>query len=335
MSAEKKRELIELVRRSPQPKRTTIAELGLSRSTFYRWQRRYRAQGEVGLVDRKPEPGAVWNRLRPAEQTAILETALQQPDLSPRELACQVTDHAGFTVSEATVYRVLKRHGLNRSITLVGFPAGQEFRVKTTAPNQLWQSDASYYFVVGWGWYYSIEVLDDFSRFVLASDLKPDMTADSISDVVEQAIAFTGMRQVPIEDRTKFLSDHGSGYLARAFEEYLRMLAIRHIYCAPHHPQTNGKIERFHETLRARMNLLVYTSPDELRRTMQAFIDYYNHRRYHEAIGNVTPADVYYGRREEILRRRAEQKQCTIEQRLRYNLGRCNLKLKGELNPKV
>jgi putative transposase len=334
VSAEKKRELIEWVRRSPQPKRTTIAELGLSRSTFYRWQQRYRAQGELGLVDRKPEPGAVWNRLRPAEQTAILETALQQPDLSPRELACYVTDHAGFTVSEATVYRVLKRHGLNRSITLVGFPAGKQFRVKTTAPNQLWQSDASYYFVVGWGWYYSIEVLDDFSRFVLASDLKPDMTADSISDVVEQAIAFTGMRQVPVENRTKLLSDHGSGYLARAFEEYLRMQAIRHIYCAPHHPQTNGKIERFHETLRARMNLLVYTSPDELSRTMQDFIDYYNHRRYHEAIGNVTPADVYYGRREEILRRRAEQKQRTIEQRLRYNLGRWNQEPRVDLKLK-
>jgi len=335
VSADKKRELIELVRRSPQPKRTTIAELGLSRSTFYRWQRRYRDQGEAGLVDRKPEPGTVWNRLRPAEKTTILETALQQPDLSPRELACYVTDHAGFTVSEATVYRVLKRYGLARTITLVGFPAGKEFRVKTTAPNQMWQSDASYYFVVGWGWYYSIEVLDDYSRFVLASDLKPDMTADSISDVVEQAVAFTGMRRVPIEDHTKLLSDHGSGYLARAFEEYLRILAIRHIYCAPHHPQTNGKIERFHETLRARMNLLVYTSPDELRRTMRDFIAYYNHRRYHEAIGNVTPADVYYGRREEILRRREEQKQPTLEQRLRYNLGRWNLKLTSELNPKV
>ena len=327
MSADKKRELIELVRRAPQPKQRTIAELGVARATFYRWQRRYRDQGEVGLVDRRPEPGAVWNRLRPAEQTAILEAALQQPDLSPRELACSVTDHAGFTVSEATVYRVLKRHGLNRSITLVGFPAGKEFRVKTTAPNQLWQSDASYYFVVGWGWYYSIAVLDDFSRFVLASDLKPDMTAHSISDVVEQAVTFTGMRQVPIEDRTKLLSDHGSGYLARVFEEYLRMLEIRHIYCAPHHPQTNGKIERFHETLRARMNLLVYTSPDELRRTMQDFIAYYNHRRYHEAIGNVTPADVYYGRRNQILRRREAQKQRTIEERLRYNLGRSNLKL--------
>jgi len=335
VSADKKRELIELVRRSPQPKRRTIAELGLSRSTFYRWQRRYREQGETGLVDRKPEPGTVWNRLRPAEKTTILETALQQPDLSSRELACHITDQAGFTVSEATVYRVLKQYGLNRAITLVGFPAGKEFRVKTTAPNQLWQSDASYYFVVGWGWYYSIEVLDDFSRFVLASNLKPDMTADSISDVVEQAVAFTGMRKVPVEDRTKLLSDHGSGYLARAFEEYLRMLSIRHIYCAPHHPQTNGKIERFHETLKTRMNLLIYTSPDELRRTMQEFIDYYNHRRYHEAIGNVTPADVYYGRREEILRRREEQKQRTIQERLRYNLGRSNLKLTGELESKV
>jgi transposase InsO family protein len=85
---------------------------------------------------------------------------------------------------------ILKRHGLNRTITLVGFSASKEFRVKTTAPNQLWQSDASYFFVVGWGWYYSILVLDDFSRFVLASDLKPDMTAHSISDVVEQAVEF-------------------------------------------------------------------------------------------------------------------------------------------------
>ena len=332
MSAEKKREMIELVRRAPQPKHRTIAELGLSRSTFYRWQRRYWDQGEQGLQDRKPEPGAVWNRLRPEEQAVILETALQLPDLSPRELACHVTDHAGFTVSEASVYRVLKRHGLNRSITLIGFPAGKEYRVKTTAPNQMWQSDCSYYFVVGWGWYYSIEVLDDFSRFVLASDLKADMTAESISDVVEAAVAFTGMRRVPIEDRTKLLSDRGSGYLARVFEEYLRMLEIRHIYCAPHHPQTNGKIERFHETLRARMNLLVYTSPDHLRRTMQDFIDYYNHRRYHEGIGNVTPADVYYGLREQILKRREELKQRTIQQRLRYNLGRWNQELTGGPN---
>jgi putative transposase len=335
MSADKKREVIELVRRSPLPKRATLAEMGLARSTFYRWQRRYREQGETGLVDRKPEPGAVWNRLRPEEQEQIVQEALRQPDLSPRELAFYLSDHAGFSVSEASVYRVLRRHGLNRTVELVGFPAGKEYRVKTTAPNQQWQSDASYFFVVGWGWYYFISVLDDYSRLILAWDLKPDMTAESISDVVEQAVAFTGMKQVPVEDRTKLLSDRGSGYLAQVFEDYLQMLHIRHILCAPHHPQTNGKLERFHETLKARLNLLVYTSPEELWRAMAEFIEYYNQRRYHEGIGNVTPADVYYGCREEILRRREEQKQRTIQRRLEYNLGRCNHPLTSELNPKV
>jgi RNA-directed DNA polymerase len=330
VSAAKKREVIELVRRSPQAKRATLWELGLARSTFYRWQRRYRDLGERGLVDRRPQPGAVWNKLPPAEQVAILATALEQPDLSPRELAFYVSDHAGFTVSEATVYRVVRRHGLNRTVELVGFPAGPEYRVKTTRINQQWQSDASYFFVVGWGWYYLISVLDDYSRLILAWALKPDMTAGSISAVVEQAVAWTGMKGVPVADRTRLLTDNGSGYVARAFEEYLRMLEIRHLRCSPHHPQTNGKLERFHQTLQARLNLLVYPSPEALERAMAEFIDYYNHHRYHEGIGNVTPADVYYGRREEILKRREELKEQTILRRLAYNLGRREPQLTGE-----
>lgn len=321
MGPEKKREVIDLVRRSPLPKRQTLAELGLSRSTYYRWQRRFRQQGEVGLVDRRPQPGTVWNRLTPQEEEKTLAEALRQPDRSPRELACWLTDHAGFSVSESTVYRVLKRHGLIREVKPVGFPAGKEYLVKTTRPNEQWQSDASYFFVVGWGWYYLISVLDDYSRFILAWDLKPDMTAESISEVVQQAVEWTGMEQVPVANRARLLSDRGSGYLARAFEDYLRALAIRHIYCSAHHPQTQGKLERFHETLKARLNLLVYTSPESLRAAMAEFIDFYKHRRYHERIGNVTPADVYYGRREEILKRREVQKQETLYQRFRYNLG--------------
>src|ERR1019366_9740023 len=171
--------------------------------TFYRWQKRLRAEGEAGLVDRRPEPGAVWNRLRPAEQETILAEALRQPDLSPRELAFYVSDHAGFAVSESTVYRILKRHGLVREINLVGFPAGKEYRIKTTRRNEQWQSDASYFFVVGWGWYYLISVLDDFSRMILAWKLMLDMTAASISEVVQAAGGFTGMRHVPIEDKTR------------------------------------------------------------------------------------------------------------------------------------
>jgi RNA-directed DNA polymerase len=164
-------------------------------------------------------------------------------------------------------------------------------------------------------------VLDDYSRFILAWDLKRDMTAQSISEVVQQAVEWTGMERVPVEDRTRFLSDRGPGFLARALEDYLRMLEIRHIYCSPCHPQTNGKLERFHETLKARLNLLIFTSPEALRAAMAEFIEFYRYRRYHEGIGNVTPADVYYGRREETLKRRKEQKQETREPRLQYDLG--------------
>ena len=247
--------------------------------------------------------------------------ALRQPELSSRELACWVTDQAGFSVSESSVYRVLKRHGLIREVKVLGFPAGKEYQVKTTRINEQWQSDASYFFVVGWVWYYLISVLDDYSRFILAWDLKLDMTAESISEVVQQAVEWTGMEQVPIEDRTRFLSDRGPGFLARALENYLRMLEIRHIYCSSYHPQTNGKLERFHETLQVRMNLLVFTSRAALRAAMTEFIEFYNYHRYHEGIGNVTPADVYYGRQEEILKRRKEQKQVTIDARFRHNLG--------------
>jgi putative transposase len=321
MRAERKREVIELVRKSPWPKRRTLAELGISRSTYYRWQRRYFEQGESGLLDRQPQPGRVWNRLRPEEERRIVTEGLRQPDWSSRELACWLTDHGGFSVSESTVYRVLKRHGLIREVELKGFPAGQEYRYKPQRVNEKWQSDASYFFVVGWGWYYLISVLDDYSRYILAWDLKSDMTAQSMSEVVQEAVEWTGMERVPVTDRSKLLTDRGSGYLARAFEDYLKTLSIRHIYCSPHHPQTNGKIERFHEPLKRRLNLLVYTTPGSLRRAMADFIDFYNHRRYHEGIGNVAPADVYYGRRDRILEQRRALKKATIVERCRYNLG--------------
>ena len=330
MPVGKKLEIVTLVNRSPVTKQETLQELGLPRSTFYRWQQRYRAQGEVGLLDRRPEPSSVWNRLRPAEQEAILAETLRQPDLSSRELAFHLSDHAGFAISESTVYRILKRHGLVREVKLLGFPAGPEYRVKTTRINQQWQSDASYFFVVGWGWYYLISVLDDFSRLILAWDLKRDMTAASIGDVVEQAVAFTGMRHVPLQDKPRLLTDNGPGFIAQALEDYLRMQSIRHIRCSPHHPQTNGKLERFHQTLKTRLNVLVYSSPEELQRAMAEFIEYYNHRRCHEGISNVAPADVYYGRREAILRRREEQKELTIQARLRYNLGRADLQPEGD-----
>ena len=173
-------------------------------------------------------------------------------------------------------------------------------------------------------------MLDDYSRFILAWGLKTDMTAASISELVEQAVEWAGMRQVPVEDHTRLVSDNWSSCLSHAFEDYLRMLQIWHIRCSPHLPQPSGKLERFHETSKARLNLLVSTSPEHLRVAMAEFIKSYSHSRYHERIGNVTPADVYYGRREGILKRKEEQHRQTLYERFQYNHSRTTNRATGE-----
>ena len=122
--------------------------------------------------------------------------------------------------------------------------AGKEYHQKTTAPHQLWATDASYFRVVGWGYYYLVTVMDDYSRFILAWKLQRDMAADSLIDVVQEAVDSTGMDTVPVQDRTRLLSDNGSGYVSRAFREYMGMVGIRHIL------EFNGDSYRFKESLR-------------------------------------------------------------------------------------
>ena len=119
--------------------------------------------------------------------------------------------------------------------------------------------------------------------------------------------------------RTSLLSDNGPGYVSRAFRDYLGMVGIKHILATPFHPQTNGKLERYHQTLKRDVNQVPYELPADLEAALAAFVSYYNYRRYHKALGNVTPSDVLRGRREEILARRKEVQTQTIQQRRRHN----------------
>jgi transposase InsO family protein len=157
--------------------------------------------------------------------------------------------------------------------------------------------------------------MDDYSRFILAWELKSDMAAGSLIDVVQKAVDFTGMTDVPVEDRTVLLSDNGAGYLSRQFEEYLRLVGVRHILASPYHPQTNGKIERYHRSIKDELNLVPHELPSELNQAISSFVEYYNHRRYHEGLGDVTPYDVYSGRHTEIMQRRKEAKSRTLQVR--------------------
>ena len=206
------------------------------------------------------------------------------PELSCRQLAAWITDNQGFSVSESSVYRILGREGLVKRPEM-RLAAGKEYHRKTTGPHQMWATDASYFRVVGWGYYYLVTVMDDYSRFILAHRLQQDMTADSFIEVVQDAVDTTSMDQVPVTDRTRLLSDNGPGYVSRAFRDYLGMVGIKHILATPFHPQTNGKLERCHQTIKRDVNQAPYELPGDLEAAIAAFVSYYNYRRYHKALG--------------------------------------------------
>jgi putative transposase len=313
MSITEKAMVLALVKESKTSKSQTLAEIGIPRRTYYNWVRGEKSGGKRA-VKRRP-----WNRVMEGEEQLVLGHARASPELSSRQLSLKLVDDYGCWISESTVYRILKREGLVKTAEVKGFAAGKEYHRKTKRPNEMWATDCSYLRVIDWGYYYLVTVMDDYSRYILAWDLKSDMTADSLIDVVQRAIDATGMCQVPVDDRTSLLSDNGAGYVSRAFGDYLRLLGMKHILAAPFHPQTNGKIERYHRTLKGDINQLPHEMPSELREAIEKFVEYYNHRRYHEALGNVTPADVYYGRKEEILAQRKEAKQNILKMRLKHN----------------
>jgi putative transposase len=163
-SASEKFEIIELVEQSSLSIRRTLAPIGIPRSTFYDWYSRYQEGGIEALEDGKPTPRRIWNKIPDKIRTAIVNLAFEEPDLSPRELAVNFTDTNGSFVSEASVYRLLKDHGLITSPAFILMKAADRFANPTTAPNQLWQTDFTYLKVIGWGWFYLSTVLDDLSR---------------------------------------------------------------------------------------------------------------------------------------------------------------------------
>lgn len=316
MSAVEKRKILALIADSGLPRSRALIQLGMPKSTYYRWLRR---QTEGRLQDKKGGSPLPWNKLSPEEVARIITQAQASPELSARQLALKIIDMDGWYVSESTVFRILKREGLIKPAEVIGFKASKEYHRKTQRPNELWATDCAHLKVIDWGWYYLVTVMDDYSRFILAWELKLDMAAGSLIDVVQQAVDLTGMTDVPVENRTALLSDNGSGYLSRQFGEYLRLIEVRHIIASPYHPQTNGKIERYHRSIKGELNLVPYAMPSELRESIQAFVDYYNFRRYHEGLGDVTPYDVYTGRRTKIIQRRKEAKNKTLQLRRDYN----------------
>ena len=313
--AAEKLEIIRLVEQSHLSVRRTLAKIGIPPTTFYRWYDRFVEHGPEGLEDRPSSPSRVWNRIPDAVRDRIVALALEEPELSPRELAVRFTDTEKYFVSEASVCRLLKSHDLITSPAYIVIKAADDFKDKTTAPNQMWQTDFTYLKVVGWGWFYLSTILDDYSRYVIGWKLCGNMRAVDVTDTLDIALAASGCDSAKVLHKPRLLSDHGSSYIAADLAEYLEDKGMKHIRGAPMHPQTQGKIERWHQTLKNRILLENYFLEGELQAAIAAFIDHYNNHRYHESIGNLTPADVYFGRGETILAERRRIKQQTIQNR--------------------
>ena len=293
----------------------TLARLDIHRSTFYAWLKRYETEGIDALEDRKPVPRSAWNKLPEDEQVAIVDLALEKPALSPREIAVTYTDEKERFVSESTVYRLLKARDLITSPAYILMQAGDKFQHPTTRVNEMWQTDFTYCKIIGWGWYYLSTILDDYSRFILAWRLCTTMAASDVSDTLDDALSFTGLDQVKVKHKPRLLSDNGPSYIASDLADYLDDKGMDHTRGRPYHPQTQGKIERWHRSLKNQILLENYYLPGALEQRIGEFVDYYNHERYHESLNNLTPADVYYGRGQQVLDRREQIKLNTLAMR--------------------
>jgi putative transposase len=313
--ASEKIEIIRIVEQSSLSAGKTLEQIGVPRATFYRWYDQYQAGGQQALEDRPSQPGRIWNRISDEIRDQIIELALEETELSPRELAVRFSDTKGSFVSEATVYRLLKAHDLITSPAFIVIKAANEFHDKTTAPNEMWQTDFTYLKIIGWGWHYLSTILDDYSRYIIAWKLCTTMKTEDVTDTLELALTASGCNQAHVRHKPRLLSDNGSSYVSGDLAEWLEKQRMSHIRGAPYHPQTQGKIERWHQTLKNRILLENYYLPGDLEAQIERFIDHYNNHRYHESLDNLTPADVYFGRGQPILLERARIKRKTIAQR--------------------
>ena len=205
-----------------------------------------RRAGRKALEDRPSQAGRIWNRIPGAVRERIIALALEQSELSPRELAVRFSDTQGYFVSEASVYRLLK---------------------------------------------------------------------EDVTYTLEMALTASGCDQAHVRHKPRLLSDNGSIYVSGDLAEWLDKQRMDHALCAPYHPQTQGKIERWHQTLKNRILLENYYLPGDLEAQIGRFIKYYNHNRHHESLDNLTQADVYFRRGQAILQERHRIKQKTIEHR--------------------
>ncbi|MFT4518644.1 MAG: putative transposase [Halioglobus sp.] len=319
-AASEKLAIIRLVEDSELSVRRTLGEIKVSRTSFYRWYGAYEKDGFDGLANQGRASRRHWNRIPDSVRSMSVAVALDRPELTTRELVWHITDTHDYFVSESSVYRMLKIHDLIISPQFTMMRAADKFQQPTSRVHELWQTDLTYFRVVGSGWYFLYTILDDYSRYIIIWRLTTTMAAADVADTLEDALKSAGLSEARVRSRPRLLSDNGPCYISGELKDWLKKQDIKHSRGARYHPQTQGKIERYHRSMKNVVKQENYYYPWELEKAIAEWVEHYNHERYHESLDNVTPADVYEGRRNDILDHRAVVKSRTMTRRKIHNL---------------
>lgn len=280
MTEEVQRDLEAVITASPWSAHRILSLLAVSEASYYRRKDRIVWQHGGG---RRP--------LAIASVTAILDTARRHTAYGYRQVhAALQWEHPDVQVASISVYRVLNRHGLLGPRTSQKPPRARRpwVRFERAHPHELWQTDVSYWYIEGWGYYYLHTVLDDHSRYIITSRLKRTYGADDGVKVLDAALA-----AVPAAQRAglELLADHGVTYTADRFRNACETEGIKIIFGSVSHPQTKGKIERWHRTIREAIEdrVRMAATPEEAQRIIDAYVDHYNHHRPHSACHGYPP----------------------------------------------
>lgn len=310
---------MDIVENSGFSNKFALEKLKLNPDRYYRWKRKYKSQGMEGLRNHKSSPKSCPHKLLEEEREAIIDYALKHPDIRHRKLTYNMQDEEIAFVSPSTVYRVLKSEDL---IPEQDYHEPQEAdgKINVSGPDQMYHIDITY-IPVNNQHSYLISVLDGYSRKIIHSELSLTMTAEDMKRVLNKAMFKAGLFEKPEDQRPVLVSDNGTQLVANSFKDFLKEWDIKHIRTAVKHPESNGKIEVFHKTIKYEKVYVQeqYKSFYEAKKDIEEFIEYYNSSRLHQGIGFVTPNQKYNGEEEKIKNERKQKHQKAIERRKRLN----------------